>query len=907
MTVVTSHTDSWVIDVGLAGLVYLRQSQSRTTLNVSLRNILFLCLSCAAQMSIAQVQYYYDPEDVTEDVRSILATGDSIQVQRVLQQNGLAVIVYNNRQHIIAPLSEVNTELSSWQRRAQLRRQEESAGPEVVIIGDPNSMSSDEARITGKVFNVTTGEPVVGATVLSGVSGMGAATDIDGGFEIVVPVGQDTLEIRSIGFATTNLNVLVFSDASVEIPLEEGAVRLEEVIVSEKAPDDNIKSAISGIERLEMREMRKLPSLLGETDVLKSLLTLPGVSSAGDGVAGINVRGGNVDHNLIEQDGIIYFNPTHALGFFSLFHPDMVDEAELYKGHMPARFGGRLSSVLDVSTRTGSNEEWKLKGGVGTVASKLAVEGPVFNDKTTLLVGGRFAYPDWILRRVNVPEVKNSSAFFYDVQGKLEQRVTQRAAIGIQGYYGFDKFRFSNEAEFQYASGTASIYYRQLLGEHTNLSVRATFSDYTSDLFDLQPEDGSTFNTAIQYLKGSIDLVTQLTGSNRLAYGAEVIRYSINPGEINPSDGDSEVTPEAAIEDIGIEMGAYLEYQFEIRELIEITAGARVSGLLSMGPETVNMYQDDILLPNYVIGQTEYQEGEIVKSYFGFEPRVGLKVDIGAQSSIKASYNRTYQYLSLISNTVAATPVDFWKLSDYHIKPQSAHNYSLGYYRNFNNNMWATFIEGYYRTIDNTPEYRDFPDLIVNDHLETELLAAEGKSYGVEFSVKKNIGRVTGRMSMTWSRALRRVMDEDQRFELNDGDWYPSNFDKPFSANVVFNYNFSQRISLNMFFTYSTGRPITAPESKYRDWNILNVPVYSERNQYRIPDYHRLDVSLTILPGYRKDRKWKSSWTFAIFNLYGRNNAYSVYFRQEPFQQLTAYKLSVLGSILPSITYNFEF
>ena len=387
----------------------------------------------------------------------------------------------------------------------------------------------------------------------------------------------------------------------------------------------------------------------------------------------------------------------------------------------------------------------------------------------------------------------------------------------------------------------------------------------------------------------------------------EGILYKLNPGKLTPADDQSEVVPVSTSDENGLEGAVYAELEKNLSEKIKLIGGLRFSGFAALGPKQVYLYQDPVIRkPDEVIDSIFFADGEIIKFYPGFEPRIALQYQLNKESSLKVSYDRIYQFMALISNTISPTPIDLWKLADYHFKPQSADSYSVGYFRNFDSNNWETSVEVYYKDLDHIIEYKDFPDLVANEHIETELLEGIGRNYGTEVSIKKNQGKWSGRISYTYSRSERKVDTGNPEYDINHGEWFPSNFDKPHDFNLLINHNITKRVSLNCNFVYNTGQPVTIPLSNYRDWFVPGVPVYSERNEYRIPDYHRLDLSLTIAPGYKKDKKVLSSWTLSVYNVYGRKNAYSIYFNQKPFQRLRAYRLSVLGSVFPSITYNFQ-
>ena len=862
-----------------------------------------------------QVHLFYDTsQSITEEnlVFSWTPKTDLLTAFNAwLQPLSLTCIAYNSNTWIVVAYADAARSLDSWKRRNKLLEAitaQQTEKVDVTVIGTIQSGEIAQGHLTlhGVVRDEETGETIIGATLIPKQGGDPTVTDVDGSYQLQLPVGENSLVIQSIGMEEKEIPIVMAGEGEMDVFLRRASLQLDEIVVSEKAADQNLRSLTMGIEQLNMKEIAKLPAFLGEFDVIKSLISLPGVSTAGEGVGGINVRGGNIDQNLIIQDDIIYFNPSHALGFFSLFHPDLVDDVKLFKGNIPAKYGGRLSSVLATGMRTGSKEEWTIKGGLGIMSSKVSLEGPLVKDKTSIILGGRVSYINWILGLVNLPDVQDSKVSFSDFEGKLDHRINNKSSIGIEGYQGSDFLRFANEARFDYSTRSLAAYYNTLVGNRANLNTKLIYGTYHSDLGDLKPLNPSVFKTGIEYLKARSEMVFQKSQRATWVGGVEATRYQVNPGILGPDNEESVVVKEETPKEQGIEGALYLETEQRFSDLFSFSAGLRFSGFLLQGPKRVRSYAGQDQLYDEAIDTTSYAKGATVASYFGLEPRLSVNYRLNETASLKLGATRTYQYLSLISNTVAATPVDFWKLADTYLKPQRADGISLGYYRNFKNNEWETSAEVYYKILKNVPEYRDFPDLLGNELIETELVPADGRNYGLELSIKKNLGLFTGRLSYTYSRAIRRVDTGIPELDVNQGKWYPSYFDKPHDITTLFNFNLMQRLSLNVSFTYSTGRPITAPTGKYTDWHVVSVPIYSDRNQYRIPDYYRMDVSANLFPGYRKDQRFKSSWSLSIYNLLGRKNAYSIYFRQLPFQSLSTYRLAVLGSIFPSITYNLE-
>ncbi len=862
------------------------------------------------------IRFFYPP-DILDDVRATAkADGQTIALflDQLLINTGLTYSIYENSGIIIATEDQLNTDFDQSyyaDRKKQLQRNKNIVTDKKIVrvLGEATkARPGSKAKIQGFAIDDKTQETIIGATIFLEPSGLGTVTDATGQFELELPVGTHAIRIQSVGYQTLEEELMLHEGGRLDFALAREAVELTEVVVEAAAPDDNVRSAQSGVEQLDVQTMKRVTAFLGEVDVVKSLLSLPGVSTVGEGSGGFNVRGGTVDQNLIMQDGAIMFNTSHVLGFFSLFNPDMVKNVTLYKGSMSSRYGGRLSSVLDVEMKEGNFRQWTGKGGLGLISSRLVLDGPLVKGRTSLIVGGRSSYSDWILRSISDERVKSSSAFFYDANAKLTQLIGKQSRLTLSGYSSFDRFRFSDEFAYSWETQTYNLGWNQFLTDKLSFSLDAIYSDYQSTLSDPQGSDGFDVENGISYVKAQPNLTIAASPRQTIHLGADFVQYEVDPGDLTPIDEASVVIPRSTFVEKGRELAFYINDDFEVTDRISLSVGLRYSIYSSLGAARVYEYQSGVPKSEETrIDSVFYGDGESIITYSNFEPRASVSFRLNGSSSVKFNYSRTIQYISQISNTTAVTPVDIWQLSNSHILPQQAHNFSLGYFRNFDDNKWETSLEGYFRPIDNLVEYRDRAELLVNNHIETQILQGEGRAFGIELFIKRKVGRWTGWLGYTYSRTQRKISGRTQEEIINSGDWYPSNFDKPHDVTLAFNYNFNRRNHFSLNFTYSTGRPTTSPIGKFNATNILNIPFYSSRNQFRIPDYHRLDVSYTLEPSHRKNKQWESSWTFSVFNLYGRKNAYSVFFQQSPFQNPVSKKLSVLGSAFPAITYNFKF
>jgi hypothetical protein len=799
-------------------------------------------------------------------------------LHELLRETTLGYLFYRDYALIIAPQNIIDENFSSnyYQALADNQNDDESrsAKRRKIIIGDVANMNpSGRAKVKGIIKDAQTEEPIIGATLFFAEINTGTASDFDGSFEAEVPVGEYEVTIQYIGYEDVRKKVEVYSDGEMSFDMNKAAINLEEVIVRAQAADANVQDVQIGVTRLDVKEIKKLPALFGEADVVRTLLLNPGVSTVGEGATGFNVRGGSVDQNLVMQDEGFIFNASHALGFFSTFNPDLIRGVNLYKGNIPAQYGGRLASVLDVQMRDGNFEKFKIKGGAGPVSSRVSIEGPVIEGKSSFLGGFRSTYANWFLNIINVEEVKKSSAFFYDANLRYTHRIDDKNTLIFSGYSSSDDFTFNEEFGFDYQTMMGQFIYNKIF--HDQLYNKFSYFKLKEHLtYNPQPE---------------------LT----LDMGFSSIYYITEPGKRAPLGELSQVISKELETEKGLESAAFLNATYEASPSLQLTGGLRFAHYGFLGPKTVNNYtNDDFTNIKNLTGSAE-QSG-FISTYTSLEPRVSLRYSLDRGTSIKAGYSRTAQFINQIFNTDTPTPTSQYQLSTKYIKPQRSHNASIGFFKNFDNNKWETSAEVFARKIDETFDYKDFADLNVNEFLETEIIGGEGRAAGLELSVKKKGGVLNGFISYTLSRTELKIEG------INKGDWYPANFDKPHDLSLVFNYNPNQRHTITVNFNYGSGRPATPPLGNYETERGLIVPIYSERNEVRIPDYHRLDIAYTIGRGYKKTNKFKTSWTLSVYNVYGRKNAFSVFYTQGAFQRPQANKLAILGAAFPAITFNLE-
>ncbi|WKN45629.1 TonB-dependent receptor [Tunicatimonas pelagia] len=846
------------------------------------------------------VRFFYRPAwtDSITVSQSFSNTPLTKALSTIIQNTDLAFTTYQNYYIVLLSTAPVAT-----------RRSATDADNRRIIIGD--SLAADgqtEAVVSGYIRDGSTGQGIAGATLFSPEAGQGTSTNANGYYSLTIPTGNYDWEITSLGYEAEARKVRVTSDGSFSVDLFEETSRLEEITITERAEDNNVSGAQMSATRMDIQRVQKMPAFLGEVDIINAIEMLPGVSVAGEGASGFNVRGGDVGQNLILLDGIPIYNPSHLFGFFSAFNADLLQDATLYKGGIPARYGGRIASVLDISTKEGNLRKLKVSGGIGVIASRLSAEIPIVKEKSSLIIGGRASYSDWILNRLQDITLRQSEASFYDANAKWTYRLNESHKIGLTGYFSNDNFGLANDATYQYQNAGGALHWDYLISQKWLSSLRVTQSRYRYQIGDVQDSvSASQIDAAFDQTGGQWNLNFFPNEEHEISGGLEVAHYQFSPGDLRPTGDFSLIIPQELATEQAWEFSGYLSDVYQINPFLTLTAGVRYNYYRYVGPREVTNYAEG--RPRRVgstTGTTTFSEGETIVTYQGWEPRAALRIGLNNRSSIKLSYNRLRQNTHLISNTASITPTDIWKLSDPYLPPQIGDQYAIGFFRNVFNNAIEASVEVYYKDILNLVEYRDGATLLMNDQLEADLLSGTGKAYGAELLVSKNIGRLTGWLAYTFSRTLRRVDSDFPEERVNRGEWYPSYFDKPHDLTVVGNYQFTRRVRLGFNFTFSTGRPITLPESTYRigSFDIAN---YSDRNQYRIPAYHRLDLSFSVDGNLKKKKKWDSSWTFALYNLYGRNNPYSIFFQSTGSGRFSAFRLAILGRPFPSITYNFKF
>lgn len=768
-------------------------------------------------------------------------------------------------------------------------------------VGSPqNTQASDDITFRVRITDIESYTPIADAVVLIKNTGEFTVSDITGEFDLTLPQGSYSVEISALSHETILAEIDVYSTDLLELNMTKKSYLIDEVVISGKGAEHNVRQTITGLELLSKREIKQLPSFMGEADLIKGLLSFSGVSTIGEGASGFNVRGGSIDQNLITQDGSLIFNPSHVLGFFSIFNPDIVRNSALYKGHIPAEFGGRISSVLDVNIREANMDHVSVSGSVGLIASKLSLDLPIIKDKTSLLLSGRSSYSKYLIGDIRDFDVANSDANFYDLQAKLTHKFNANSKLLASYYQSSDRFKFSDEFGYGWKNRIANIQYKHIFNESLSWSTTLSYGALDNEQFSLDGSLAFLLESGMAYTSVKSSVLNQ-RGSHIIKFGVEGTSYTSAPERLGPFEGSQ--TREVTVEkENGREMAIFVNDQYELTDRLSLDGGLRFSYYQQIGPAIVNSYENEQDLSiDEIVSTTEFADGSI-QSYSGIEPRLSLRYALTDGASIKMSYNRLYQYIHLISNTATPTPVDVWQVSNTHIKPLIANNYSIGFFGSINDNFDLS-TDFYYKQLDNTIDFEDFSTLLLNPHLETAVVKGIGRAYGAEVGVEKINSILTGKLSYSYARSERKTPPGPA--SVNRGTWFPSNFDQPHTVKANMNWKMSKQWSLSANFVYNTGRPITGVSSNYLVQNVI-VTNFSDRNNFRLPDYHRLDLSLTYNLNRNKSARFKSDLNVSLYNVYARRNAFSIFYRQLPGSLTNAYKLSVVGSTVPSINYSFK-
>ena len=789
-------------------------------------------------------------------------------------------------------------------------KQKATSGNKIYAVGKPGTATNGKmVKLTGTITSFKTGEPVTGVNLVVKTPAWSAAvSDGNGHYVLNVPQGEVDIEMTGIGVIDTHRRLMVYGNGTLDIELEDKMQTLEEVTVTANKID-NVKDVQMGVQTLIAEDLKTIPTAFGELDVIKVVQALPGVKTMGEASTGLNVRGGATDQNLIQwNEGTIY-NPSHLFGFFSAFNGSIVQDMELYKGSIPARYGGRISSVLDIHSRRGNKEKYQGEISLGLLTSSLALEGPIKKGKTSLMLAGRTTYSDWLLNLL--PEdsgYKNGKAGFYDANLLLSHQFNPKNNLYISGYYSHDRFNFLENEKYEYSNANASLQWAHLFNDNFRMATTVGYDHYDYATKNWQNDyDAYRMGYDINQYYLKMDFNHSQLQEHRIDWGLNTTLYDICPGEVKPHGTQSLYIPKTLEKEKALEAALYLNEEWDITPKLTANIGVRYSLFNTFGKRTFNIYKEGELPTTLNITGTESKDGSL-NTYHGPEFRLGLRYAFTDDFSVKAGFNTMRQYIHKISNTLVMSPTDTWKLSDKFIEPQTGMQYSLGFYKDLMDGQLEASVEGYYKTMDNYLDYRSGAQLLMNEHLETEVLPTEGRAYGVEFMLKKSKGNLNGWIGYTYSRTELRQSDARISLPANKGEWYPAEYDKPHDIKFVGNYQFTQRYSASLNVDYSTGRPQTMPVSQYYSNTIgATTYVFSERNGVRIPDYFRMDLSFNIKPTHRLNAKAYTFFTIGVYNLTGRKNVYSIYFKNEGEEGMKGYRMSIFGAPIPYASFNVKF
>ena len=763
---------------------------------------------------------------------------------------------------------------------------------------------SNSYSISGYVKSAETGEELIGATVAVKTENAGVSANVYGFYSLSLPAGTYEVTYSYIGYQEIIEMVELTENRSINVELKEAVNELKVVEVTAEGAANNIESVEMSVNKIDAKTIKKIPALLGEADVIKSVLLLPGVSTVGEGSTGFNVRGGGIDQNLVLLDEAPVYNSSHLFGFFSVFNPDAVKNVKLIKGGIAPEYGGRLSSILDVRMKEGNKKEFTGSGGLGLIFSRLSLEGPIIKDKTSFLIAGRRSYADVLAKPFLNDNLSGSRFFFYDLTAKVNHEINQNNKIFLSGYFGRDVF--GSGFIFNWGNATATARWNHIFNDKLFMNLTAFYSDYDYS-FGVEEDnarDDFLWESSIVSYSLKPDFSYYLNSKNTLKFGGQSLYYDFKPAKASFAS-DGQTNDISLPEQYAIENALYFQNEQKVGSRLSLLYGLRWSHFTNLGKGTKQVYRDTVPgIRKPLESEEEFGRNEAIATYNNFEPRLSIKFDLDEVSSVKASYNRMSQYLHLISNTVASTPVDLWLPTDNNVEPQLVDQIAVGYFRNFSNNKYEASVEVYGKDFQNQIDYIDNADIFFNEQLSGDLLSGDGRAYGAEFFIKKNQGKLTGWVSYTLSRSERKIEG------INRGEWYPIRFDRTNNLSIVASYDLTKKWSFSANFVYSTGTPATFPTNRYEIQGIV-VPhnINDSRNNFQIPDYHRLDISATLTPERNEDKRWKGEWVFSVYNVYGRRNPFSIFFEQDETNPIIteAIRFAVIGSFVPAVSYNFSF
>ncbi|MFC2089228.1 carboxypeptidase-like regulatory domain-containing protein [Bacteroidota bacterium] len=777
--------------------------------------------------------------------------------------------------------------------------------PLIQIGTRQNMVYGRRCRIKGTIVNQRDNEVLIGATMYINELELGVISDVNGEFEMSLPPGEYTMDVNHMAMKEMHYMLNVYSDGEFALELENEIIELQEVTISDDRLD-NVKSLQMGQERISVKTMKEIPVVMGEKDVIKIAQMLPGVQNVGEGSSGFNVRGGAPDQNMFYINKISVYNTSHLFGFFTAFSPDIINDFTLYKNNIPTKYGGRIASVFEISTRTGNKDKFFAQGGISPITGHFSFEGPVVKGKVSVVGSFRSTYSDWLLKRLEEQNLKQSTASFQDGTFGINADINEKNKLRLFLYHSRDTFSFSSTNSYQYSNSGASLSWRHIFSPTLSSEMSFASSNYQFSTTDKTNISEAYYQTySINHHELRADFLLLKFENHRIEFGAGSILYDLDRGRIDPFGPESTREPIALGQELGLENAVYISDEVKLSPNINVLGGLRISQYSLFGPEDVIEYIDNYPREiDYINGVTSYGKGKVIKSYAGLEPRLAVNYIIDNQRSVKASYNRLKQYIFLLSNTIAISPNDQWKLTDYYIRPPVADQISVGYYQALRNKGISMSLELYNKWVRHVVDYKNGVNFISGQPLEQQVVQGKQNAAGVEVMLRKTENKLTGWLSYTYSRSFITMNSLHASERINAGNPYPSNFDRPHSLNLVSNYRLSRRLSLSSNLVYATGRPITLPVAIYYAQG-QQLLLYSERNQYRIPDYFRMDLSINLEGNLKFKKLGHSYWMFNVYNLAGRKNAYSVFYKIEE-GELKGYKLSVFAQPIVTLSWHLK-
>jgi len=826
-------------------------------------------------------------------------------LDRIIYETDFSVVTVDSVLYIFVPV------------RPPEEQTPETQHSDVITIGNPDEYGKyARALVHGKIMDGTNDKPLPGASLFFDRLKTGATSGQNGDYSIRVPLGEYNVRLSFIGYDENTYKIRVVSNGIFNPQLYEKSIKLDEVVITAERPDFNVSGTQMSYVKLDSRAIKELPVSMGVPDVIKSIALLPGVQTVGEFGTGFNVRGGSADQNLILLEDVPLFNPAHLFGFTSVVNSDGIMNVTLTKSGISAKYGERASSVLDIKFGVEDISKTTVRGGIGLIDSRIYCETPLINKKASFLLSARSSYSDWLLHKIPDVDLMNSSARFYDANALFAFNLSSSDKISLFAYISNDVFGFSGNTSYRYGNLLASLRWKHTFNSKLYFNLVTGLSNYRYNVGEsdtLRPWLANEILSSVAYKNVKWNFSWFPVKDHAVDFGINAFTYLIKPGERIPAGPESEIQPSVMQQEKALEYALYATDNYNFSKKLSLDLGLRSSMYHYLGPNKIYGYRrNQAMSPRTIIDSVSYGANKIISTYSGLEPRITVRYIISDNNSLKISYNRIHQYINLVSNTSVMTPSDVWKLSSPYLKPLACDHFAVGYFRNFKNNSVESSIELYYKRLKNAVDYKNGARILLNPYLEADLINADGNNFGAEFYVKKNSGKLTGWASYTLSRSTLRTDGEFEEEKINSNRSFASNYDRPNNLVINLNYHFSRRWRLGSTFTYSTGRPVTLPEYKYnyQDYQLLS---FSDRNKYRLPDYHRLDVSISFDESLRIKKRWKGRWTFSVVNLYGRKNAYSVFYKMEEhmasgvYRFYDTYKLYIIGKPFPTLTYNFSF